>query len=234
MQKLPSVCTSSRSVIQDIVQLTLPTTSNCVILCADVKRLYPSIPIEYGVKAVYEVLQQFSLSCDINIPLIIDLLQWTLQHNFLEFEGIIYRQRTGTAMGTPVAVCYANIVLYQLEKPCLEQRSVLYKRFIDDLFVVMESFVEANNLVRLFNQQCASIQLDAVTIAQEGIFLDMRLRIDNGRIGVQLYQKPMNKYLYIPPLSAHNPKLLGNIIRQEIKRYRLYSEIDQEFIDMRI
>jgi hypothetical protein len=197
-------------------------------VCADVKSLYPSIPIDFGVKAVRYVLESLQFKV-MEIPLIIDLLKLTLENNYLEFDGQVYHQLTGTAMGTPVAVCYANIVLNYLERPCLDLNPKFYKRFVDDLFVIVDNKIQGQSIISLFDSQCETIKLDAITIAKEGVFLDLKLSLFNGKIKVGLYQKTINKYLYIPPFSDHSPSMLYNIITQEIKRYRLHCEDDDEF-----
>jgi len=225
--RLASICTSSRSVIKELSELTFQ--DDCYIVCADVKSLYPSIPIDYGVKAVKNVLESLQINV-MDIPLIIDLLKWTLENNYLEFDGQVYHQLTGTAMGTPVAVCYANIVLHYLERPCLELNPIFYKRFVDDLFIIVKGKLLGRSIISLFDSQCETIKLDAITIEKEGIFLDLQLRVVDGKIKVGLYQKPMNKYLYIPPSSDHSKSMLHNIIIQEIKRYRLHCEEDEQFV----
>jgi hypothetical protein len=45
--------------------------------------------------------------------------------------------------------------------------------------------------------------------------------LDNSRITIETYQKPMNLYLYIPPLSAHPPSCFKGLIFGEIRRYWL-------------
>lgn len=228
MPFLPSVCNSSRSILRPLQQLRL--LPGAVIICADVKSLYPSIPIDFGLNAVKEVLTALQYRIG-ELYLILDLLKWTLENNYLEFDGSVYQQKSGTAMGTPVAVCYANIVLYYLERPCLEKLPIFYRRFIDDLFIVARDAVQGEQIITIFNSRCPQIQLDAVTTGKKGVFLDLELSIIDNRISTALYQKPMNKYLYIPPFSDHSRSLLNNIIRQEIQRYRVHCEDDRYFME---
>jgi len=230
MHKLPSICTSSQSVIKELSDKRFPI--NSVILCADVKSLYPSIPTEYGLNAVRCVLSdrlyEFESS---DIDFIIDLLAWVLNNNFIEYNNTVYHQISGTAMGTPAAVVYANIVLFHLERDCLFLQPHFYTRFIDDLCVICTGVSQANTIVETFNRQCPGIKLDAITIKTSGVFLDINLSIQvDGSIQFQLYQKPDNKYLYIPPTSAHDKRLLKNIIVQEIRRYRICNSCDVDFI----
>jgi len=137
-------------------------------------------------------------------------------------------------MGTPVAVTYANIVLYYLESKGLDEtKPILYLRYIDDLFVIARDVVSANQLVTIFNSRCPSIQLDAVTTGSSGVFLDMEMTIVSGHVETKLFQKQMNKYLYLPPTTQHAKHVLRNVIVQELKRYRLYCTKDTDFFEMK-
>jgi hypothetical protein len=229
MKKLPGICFSSREVVKELHELTLP--NDCFILCADVKNLYPSIPIDYGLKAVREVLLNYRFENE-QLDLVIDLLGWVLTTNYISFGNDIYLQVSGTAMGTPVAVCYANIVLFYLEQKCIDTQPVYYKRFIDDIFAIVKSQEQGSRIVDLFNQQCKGIRLDAVTIGKQGVFLDLQLYIARNRVVFSLFQKPSNKYLYLHFQSAHSKKLMANIIREELKRYRLFCCENKDFIDI--
>ena len=68
----------------------------------------------------------------------IELLSWVLNNNYFSFNNDIYLQIYGTAMGTPVAVEYANIVMYSIEYSLVDKYNpTLYLRYIDDLFVIL-------------------------------------------------------------------------------------------------
>ena len=228
MKKLPNICLSSRDVIKELTDFTIP--DGAVILCADVRSLYPSIPLEYGLKAMKEILIRYNYEPEL-LSLALDLLRWVLTCNYITFNDEVYLQISGTAMGTPVAVCYANIVLFYLEQDCvLAQPSPLYyRRYIDDLFVIVRTEADAKHLVQNFNRQCTSIQLEGITIGYQGIFLDLSISISNNQLDFCLYQKPVNKYLYIHFMSSHSKHMLTNMIVQEIKRYRLYCSKDLDF-----
>ena len=45
----------------------------------------------------------------------VELLEWVLTNNFIVFGDTYWLQIKGTAMGTPVAVTFANIYLGMLE-----------------------------------------------------------------------------------------------------------------------
>jgi hypothetical protein len=232
LKMIPSICSCSRDIIRKLSNFSCKQGS--VILCADVKSLYPSIPIDFGLIAVESILKQYNFMKE-EIHLILELLRWVLQNNYLYFEDSIYLQIEGTAMGTPIAVVYSNLVLAYLEQSCHNLYPQFYSRYIDDLFVICDNKTQAMQIVNAFNSHHPKLQLDpaSITIAPVGIYLDLTISINSlNKIDFKLYQKEINKYLYIPPMSNHPKSLLSNIITQELKRYCLYCTNNTDFMEL--
>jgi hypothetical protein len=57
------------------------------------------------------------------------------------------------------------------------------------------------------------------------VFLDLELELQNTTVTTKTFQKQMNLYLYIPPLSAHPPSCLKGLITGELRRYWLQNNI---------
>jgi hypothetical protein len=64
------------------------------------------------------------------------------------------------------------------------------------------------------------------------IFLDLQLSIINGKIHTSTYQKPMNLYTYIPPLSAHPKSCFKGLITGELLRYWHQNTDERDFINI--
>jgi hypothetical protein len=209
-----------------------------VIFCADVSNLYPSIPTLEGIAAVRSVCTEYNYLTD-ELDLILDLLFWVLTNNYCIFDNNIYHQIRGTAMGTPVAVTYANIFLYHLEMPILRQLQrtcpfLYYRRYVDDIFAIIPDML-AHVFVENFHVPYPTIRLDAITIMSHGVFLDVEYSLElhddyTQRMSHKLYQKPINAYQYIPTHSAHKPHVFRNLVLQELKRYRLLCTNDDDFL----
>lgn len=229
VKSIPTICTSAWSILLEIENLSIPLGS--VIFTADVKSLYPSIPIDFGMYAFCQVLDTMNFLSKSDRIFIRDLLCWTLTNNYLEFNNVLYQQIKGTAMGTPCAVAYANIVLYFIEREILDQ-VIFYKRYIDDVFAIFPDDVSAMKFAERFNGKCESIKFEEINIGPSGIFLDFEFCIVENRLVSKLYQKALNKYLYIPPTSDHQKSVLSNIVKREIFRYRLYCSLDSDFTDV--
>ena len=81
---------------------------------------------------------------------VMELLEFILTTTYVCFRGQIYRQKFGTAMGSPVSPLVANLFMEYLEQKLLdtapmEMKPRLWKRYVDDIFifeVVKKSSVE--------------------------------------------------------------------------------------------
>ena len=55
--------------------------------------------------------------------------------------------------------------------------------------------------------------------------MDMTISIENGKIEIALYSKPLALYLYIPPHSCHSPGVLtGLICGTDLRIHQLYTK----------
>ena len=148
-------------------------------------------------------------------------------------------------MGTPCAPVYANLVLFSIEEPLLSPQlyqPILYQRYLDDIFAIFPSSETAKQFGIAFNQVCNEIQLDAITIGHSGIFQDLNITLPlsspltedhpiiQQSVSIKLYQKPSNKYLYIPPTSSHHQHIIKNFIFNELLRYKLYNTSTEDFL----
>ena len=57
-------------------------------------------------------------------------------------------------------------------------------------------------------------------------FLDLNISIENNSITTSTFQKMMNLYLYIPPLSSHPPSCLKGLIARELCQYYLQNNTE--------
>ena len=135
---IPSYIQSSQHLIYQLEASSSPLylPDDCVILCADIESLYPNIPTDIGLqlveKAVIELGENFSeFRTPGFVKFVIELLKFVLKSNFFLFGSKWFHQIKGTAMGTPVAVPFACLFVYAVEKSALcqlAQEPILYKR----------------------------------------------------------------------------------------------------------
>lgn len=68
-----------------------------------------------------------------------NIIEFILTNNFFTFNNKSYLQIKGTAIGTKMAPCYANIFMRKLESEMLNSftlKPIHYYRYIDDMFFI--------------------------------------------------------------------------------------------------
>jgi hypothetical protein len=214
------------------------------LVTADVKDLYPSIPIEEGIDALRTVLRNSMQWDEEKINFITNLAEFVLRNNIFQFQNKLYIQIFGTAMGTPFAPSYATIYLHVIEVEIWHNfktnipeadHPLLIKRFIDDLFGMFKTEYGLHKYIELYNAARPSIKLlitafgNSVDILDLTIFKGRRYET-TGILDIKLFQKQMNKYQYIPPDSFHTRSTIKGFISGEIRRARLCCSNDDDFI----
>jgi len=98
-----------------------------------------------------------------------------------------------------------------------------YERYIDDIIGIWlpnnayDSSTWNNFKTDLNNWGRLHWKIEEPT--RNTVFLDLEITIQNNTIITKTYQKDMNLYLYIPPLSAHPPSCFKGLITGEVRRY---------------
>lgn len=227
-----------------------PFPNDCIILCADIESLYPNIPTNAGLTFFKASLMHNNLFCypgevkltDSEIALLVDLTRFVLTNNVFSFGDATFLQLNGTAMGTPLAVVYACLVVNQIERLTLSRLPdghgpLFIRRYIDDFFIVMKSIDDAQLFMNKFNSVIPTIRCtDPLISDTQGVMLDMVIFKDatfhtTGKFATKLYQKTQNKYLYLPPSSFHSHHMFPAVVRSEIRRYRLLCSRDCDFAE---
>ena len=97
--------------------------SNEVMVSFDVISLFTRIPVSLALQVARERLESDETLSDrtkLNVDEIMSMLSLCLNATYFSFRGVIYQQIHGTAMGSPVSVVIANLVMEAVEERALE------------------------------------------------------------------------------------------------------------------
>ena len=93
--------------LQIIIGKTIP--ENSILVTLDVTSLYTRIPWDKGNKLVCEEVMEHDKNID---PILLsETIAFILENNYFIYGGSKYKQQEGTAMGSRLAVKYANIYM---------------------------------------------------------------------------------------------------------------------------
>ena len=223
---------NSMSVIQDLKQLQIP--NNALLFSADAVSMYTNIDTQQAILSMHNFIYDNTdnIPSDFPTALFLQLLEIVMTNNIFSFDNTYWLQLTGTAMGTPAACSYATITYGQHENarifPRFGQRLLYYKRYIDDIFGIwIPSETDDHTIWEQFKTELnnwASLRWKIENRSNKTVFLDLNINLINTKIHTSTFQKDLNLYLYIPPLSAHPPSCLKGLIAGEIRRYWLQNE----------
>ena len=132
-----TVLTDTNALIHLLQGIEMKEDDDIVLSTADVESLYTSIPIPGALEALEERLRACGVD-DAFMRITIDAVGYVLRNNFFEFNGTVYHQRKGLAMGTPLAPPVANLFLASHEARLMRVVAppLLYVRYLDDILAV--------------------------------------------------------------------------------------------------
>ena len=152
---------------------------NAILANIDVSSLYTNIPQDGGTEACLDAIEAVEAS---HIPrnTLHQLFEIVLKCNAFIFDGQIYTQVQGTAMGTKMAPSYANLFMDRFERAFLAQEPIqplIWKRYIDDILCIWTgSRSELDDFLDRLNKAHRTLKF-TWSISDEHIeFLDLRER----------------------------------------------------------
>lgn len=228
-----TVLTDTNALIELLRGIEMSEDDDIVLSTADVESLYTSIPIPGALEALEERLRACGVD-DAFLRITIDAVGYVLRNNFFEFNGRVYHQRKGLAMGTPLAPPVANLFLASHEARLMRVVAppLLYVRYLDDIFAV-QSLSEDEPEHLLWDGLHAmhpDIKLTRERSPFMVSFLDLQIYRQGKRLLHRVHQKALNKYLYISPRSCHPRHVIEGFVRTELIRYARNSSTELDFI----
>ena len=139
---------------------------------------------------------------------IMDLLEFCLRSTYFTFRGKFYEQVEGAAMGFPISPIVANLCMESFEVRALQSSPnppSLWKRFVDDTFVIMKK-AHKEEFLTCLNSVDNNIEFTTEEPGPDGSlpFLDTLITPDkDGRLDTTVYRKPTHTDQYLHWDSHH-------------------------------
>lgn len=213
LQKIPSYIKDTGHFLH-IIQTIGEIPQNSLLVTLDVTSLYTNIPINEAKIAVAKAL--FDLRGTNSTPTnqqLLQLLDLILKFNIFTFstgtELLYFLQIIGIAMGTKAAVAIANIFMHFFEDKHIFKndellKPILYKRFIDDIFMIWTHGPDTlNNFIQHLNTVHPTIKFTANISKTDLEFLDTKVTLHNGQLTTELFTKSTNAQAYLLRSSYH-------------------------------
>jgi peptide-methionine (R)-S-oxide reductase len=221
---LPSFIEDTPDLLRALEELKKEQIPDSAIpVTIDVVGLYSNIPQDEALKRMEEALEARPACQKQQVPtnFLMTLLNLVLSLNIFTFNGNLYKQLWGVAMGTRCAPTVANIFMGAIEKKILDSSthsSLIFKgfwrRFIDDIILIWTGTEEElTDFIQFINSIHPTIKFTANYSFQTRSvpFLDTTITIKGGAISTDLYRKPTHSPQYLLPSSTHPPHCVKNI-----------------------
>jgi hypothetical protein len=245
VESAPTIIHGTKDLAIKLSKLNIDCNKKWYIVTGDVVAFYPNVPLTKCLDIVKEMhfehyfagqqhpysshnteLQTFfSLCCDVGNTQLIT-----------QFNGQIYEQLNGLAMGVADSPDLANLFGYYYERKArvLEHPNIFYYgRYIDDCLAIVyaESNLEAINLLQsLVKFDNCVIEWSPASSSQP--FLDMLLYKNNkGELHYMPYRKAGNHQERIPWISAHPLDVKRGTFLGEMSRLAVLSSTMETYLE---
>ena len=169
----------------------------------DVKSLFTNIPLDETINiCTNNLFKSAHKPQNIPKPDFKLLLQAAVKDMLFVFNSKFYKQVDGVAMGSPLGPTMANSFLSHHEQIWLDDcpthfKPVLYRRYVDDVFLLFRCQEHVNQFLNYLNSKHANIEFSAECQVGDFLsFLDIGVRISNGSFSTSVYRKPTFSGVY--------------------------------------
>ncbi|CAH8435813.1 unnamed protein product [Dicrocoelium dendriticum] len=191
----------------------------------DVVSLFTNVPLEETI----DYLCEFILLRNINVGIPLDRLRQLLlmctRNIQFQFNGTLYRQIDGVAMGSPLGPLLADVFMSKLECNQLNESInslVYYGRYVDDIFCIANNGMCVDDLLAQFNTAHSNITFTIELERNDTLaFLDVQIkRASDGSMRRRVHRKATWNGQYIHFASFVPISQKRNLVRCLTERAR--------------
>ncbi len=201
---------NSYSFVDEIKNITVCESD--ILVSYDVVSLYTKVPVKESltcIRAKLETDDTLSDRTNLTVDEIVKACALCLGSTYFTFQNTFYHQTEGLPMGSPLSPIVANIFMENFEEKAISsfhRPPKIWKRYVDDTFVVISKFAARTFFAHL-NSQNQAIKFTAEYEKLEGTlpFLDcLIVRDPDGKLQTTVYRKPTNTGRYMQFNSSHS------------------------------
>ena len=170
----------------------------------DVTSLFTNIPLEETIQICLNKLYSDNDKVNnLTRKQLSKLLNIACRENHFMFNGKMYDQIDGVAMGSPLGPVLANIFMSHFEQQALsnytDTKPLMYRRYVDDTFLIFENESNMDSFFSYISNLHPNIKFTRETEQNNNIsFLDISItrQFDN-TLATSVYHKPTFTGLYL-------------------------------------
>ena len=238
MENLPTFLQDSKHVLNIIDELNEKidrgeaSLDGVALVSMDIESMYTNMSLDLGKSASKEYLNARNRkntdpdALKVTTKSILEALELCVKNNYFQFNSKIFKQKDGVGTGNKMAPPFTCLGVGKFEEMAFDSNNellelvLLWKRYIDDILLLFKGSKEqCQELVDWLNSLMPGVIKFKFEYSKSEIeFLDLSIRIENGRIETNLYVKPTNLQLYLDFFSNHPQHCKEGIVYSQALR----------------
>ena len=126
---------------------TVQVPDDYKLVSFDVKSLFTSIPLQLALDYTETAINNSTIELSLPTDDLMDLLNLCLTSTYFQYNGKHYKQLHGTAMGSPVSVVVAEIVMQNIEERALATYNEHYHSGYVTLTIPLQPYTKTKSTI---------------------------------------------------------------------------------------
>ena len=212
------------------------------LISFDVTSLFTNIPLSEAIDIAINLIFENSPDIKFTKRDIRKLFRIATSETHFTFNGSIFDQIDGVAMGSPLAPVLANLFMGFHEQNWIEQatnvKPIFYKRYVDDIFAIFESESDADAFYSYLNTRHENIKFTFEKEKDNKLpFLDILINNNESDLQTSVFHKKtytgllMNCFSFVP--NSYKLDLIKTLVDQMYRINNSWTGFDKELKDFK-
>ncbi|XP_068720446.1 uncharacterized protein [Montipora capricornis] len=196
---------------------------NVFLVSYDVTALFTNVPLDKTIHILANKAFKDNKTHNMNISKddLMELLSVATKNQLFQFNGSLYEQVDGVAMGSPLGSLMANAFMCSVEEKLACENKLLsfYRRYVDDTLALVHNLSDATDLLTRLNEAHPSIQFTMEIASNDRLpFIGMEITKIDGSLETRAYIKKTNKGLLLHYQSRVDSRYKRSLLRTILDR----------------
>ena len=160
----------------------------------------------------------------------------TTESPFRGPDGLLYRQKEGVAMGSPLGPLFADFYMSHIEQKVLNDPNIaphIYCRYVDDVFVDARDVDHLKQIIEVMQQNSVLRFTYELSVNNKIPFLDVLVHNNEGCFATTVHRKATDAGRCLNARSEcpdrYKRSVIRSFIRRAVKHCSSWSDLDVEF-----
>ena len=208
-----------------------------ILVSYDVTALFTNVPLSETIDILVDKAftnDWFNQTYDLNLEKeeLTQLLEVATTNQLFQFDGQLYEQTDGVAMGSPLGPLMANVFMCHLEDKLARDGMVpsLYKRYVDDTLARMPNTDAAADFLATLNGLYPSLKFTMELPSENMIpFIGIQIIKNGTELETRVYRKPTNTGLLLHFQSHVDKRYKTGLLKTMLHRAHALSSTTEAF-----